>query len=151
MKKFFLVVLSLLFITAISAQDAKLYVHNQTTPYHITDLTLANAGADTFDIEIFKDKYSYPVCWSLHTYGAVLTGTMEFYVDIYGSNLITSDTSWNLIATRVAEDTINASNLAGLRTDTDGYDYRYLRIIRTCKAQAQTGFGYSYLYLWRKP
>jgi len=132
------------FSLSVDAQDYSLGVKNVKVTQIISADTLASAGADTVDIKLYTIG-NKTVNFSLQTISANVSGTSEGYTDLYKSN---DNVNWELVATRTAADTLNSSNLVNFRTDVDGYDARYLRLIITNKTQTQSTIYNSYLYIW---
>jgi len=145
MKKLALLFCIVLFATISIAQDYTFGVKNATDPQTvITPSVLTSAGADTVDIELKR------IGWKTCNYGLQITavensGTGEGYIDLYKSNDLLF---WELVATRVSDDTLKTGNWEAYRADTTGFDARYLRLIITNKSQTMNVTYNSYLYIW---
>jgi len=148
MKKLLILAIALIVgLSFASAQDFTIY--NPTAPVQIlTADTLGNAGTDSVTVLI---KIPKGIAWN---YSIIVTsenvsGTSEGYVDLYQSLSNDSYLEYDLVATRVADDTLTSSNLNCVRTDTDGFGFRYLKLLLTNKAQAQSTIYNAWIYPYK--
>lgn len=114
----------------------------------MNDVILETTETDTVDILIKVPNW---VEWnySISVWATEISGTAESYLDLYQANFY-HDSAFILIP-RAASDTIISGTWQIMKTDTDGFIARYLRMIITAKSQAQKVKYNAYIYLTKKP
>lgn len=147
MKTLFTILVSLLILGVCVAQDYTFTAKNINTPVTVVSATKTSAQADTVDIQL-NTIDGRPVCYSLQVLAVQNSGTTEGYIDLYKSNDLVT---FELVATRVANDTLVSGNMVGWRADTDGYEAKYLRIIITNKSQTQNTTYTGKMTIWKTP
>ena len=138
MKRLILLCLFVVAAIALGAQDYTLYKPGVT---NIIDDTVTSAGSDdcTVLLKIDGNVWNY----QLMLYYTQISATSEVWIDTYYSN---DGTNWEIIA-RAAGDTLKSGNTVCLHEDSDGFPYRYLKVLYTAKTATQTTRVRGYLYL----
>lgn len=147
MKKLFLIVVLGVFSLFATAQDYTFVAGS--APTLIYNDTLASAATASVVCLLKSAPDGKPLRYSLVVQSLNVSGTSEGYIDLYGANYNTA-LAYELLSARTSNDTLNSSNLVDARTDTDGYDYRYLRFNITNKTQTQSTIYKAWLYVTKQ-